>query len=155
MVLGWGGNLLAVLHNCNDKQKNKWESIWVYPKDMVATFSFFKGKKMRLSFNTVIKGPDGERMWLRPYPQHHPHPPRLHTRWDLQPYLHSRRYLQTFTTILTLTYQVMFAHKELSPFHQSFKKGGPPFQAKLGPLLSRDGMPFYSNLDWYFWTSFP
>ena len=48
----------------------------------------------------------------------------------------------------------MFAHKELSPFDQSFKKGGPSFQAKLGPLLSRDGMPFYSSLDYYFMDLF-
>ena len=54
---------------------------WVYPKGMVATFSFFQRKENEtLNFNAVIKGSDGARMWLRPYPQHHPHPPRLHTR---------------------------------------------------------------------------
>ena len=80
-------------------------------------------------------------MWLRPYPQHHPHPPRLHTRWDLQ----------TFTTILT--YQVMFAHKESSPFDQSLKKGAPfsgeigsPFESRWDALLFQPGLKLFGHL---------
>jgi len=81
-------------------------------------------------------------MWLRPYPQYHPHPPRLHTRWYLQPYLQFT-YQATFTNIYNHTH----THTPGDVCAQGFISIWSVLQKRGVPCSGEIGFPFESRWD--------
>ena len=91
-------------------------------------------------------------MWLRPYPQHHPHPPRLHTRWDLQPYTyfpgdiykHLQPHSHTRWCLRTRNYlHLISPSKKGVPFSGEI---GSPFESRWDALLFQPGLKLFGPL---------